>query len=255
MASEIGVSAQVQVDRCAECKQPSVCTCSICNAKMCRKHINSHMDKVHMLSENDSHNTKCSLHVRNTLKSFCRSCFVPLCDECVTDGGHVAHERSELGDVLEFLKGAISNENKELINCIKPFYQTVLDTTEEKLKEVPLKYEKVKKNIEKFGKILHREIDNAVDDLYISLAEKEKNDKKELENQKNTYLKKLNDLKEIIAQNNSLLSSKNSKEIANFSSCIAYFRLNPNQVKLELPSFSPNTITQLANVFELKRLL
>ncbi|XP_061184402.1 uncharacterized protein LOC133192407 [Saccostrea echinata] len=242
MASEIGISPRVQLNTCADCGEPAVCTCSLCDTKMhmCIKHMNIHMDTVHMLSEN----TKCSLHLKNSLKCFCRSCCLPLCDKCVIDGGHVSHKRSELATVLEFLKEAISNENRELITHIKPFYQNILDTTEEKLKEVPLIYDKAKKAIKNFGDFLHKVIDNAVDSMHTKLDEKEKKDMRELQNQKDFYSKKFQKLDDTLLHNKMLLGSKNAAEVADFSSSLAYFHLNPSQVKLELPYYKPNTNNQ-----------
>ncbi|XP_061184403.1 uncharacterized protein LOC133192408 [Saccostrea echinata] len=198
------------------------------------------MDTVHMLSVNDSDNTKCSLHLGNSLKCFCRSCCLPLCDKCVIDGGHVAHERSELEAVLEFFKGAISNENRELINYIKPFYQKVLNTTEEQLRELTHIYEKVKHAVQNFGENLRREIDIAVKNLRTFLDEKEMKDKKDLQNQKENYSEKLNKIAETISQNEKLLGSKNAEEVLNFRSSVAYFHSYPSQVKLDFPCFIPN---------------
>ncbi|XP_062592871.1 uncharacterized protein LOC134254361 [Saccostrea cucullata] len=241
MNRNIGLRAQAAMNTCADCSEPFVCTCSLCDTKMCRQHMITHMDTVHFLADNDADKTKCSVHSKNFLKTFCRTCRLPLCDVCVTDGGHVSHEKSDLDAILEFFTEAISNENQELISYIRPFYQKILDITKERKKEVPSSYKNVKHEIKQFAESLHKEIDSVVQILYGEMDEKEKTETKQLEEQDDVYSERISKVDETVLQNRQLKSSNNPMELTKFSSSLAYFHVNPSQVKEELPKFSPIT--------------
>ncbi|XP_061184404.1 uncharacterized protein LOC133192409 [Saccostrea echinata] len=241
MSRNIGLGAQTAMNICADCNEPSVCTCSLCDSKMCRKHMITHMDTVHSLTDNDSDKTKCSVHSKNFLKTFCRTCRLPLCDNCVTDGGHVAHEKSDLDAILEYFNEAICNESQELVNHIRPFYQKILDITKERKNGVPHNYKKVKHDIKQLGEFLHKEIDSAVMTLHAELDEKEKIEKEQLKEQEDVYSERIKKLDETVVQNRQLMSSNNPIELTKFSSSLAYFHVNPSQVKVESPRFSPIT--------------
>ncbi|XP_062586709.1 E3 ubiquitin-protein ligase Trim36-like [Saccostrea cucullata] len=238
--SEVGVGAQAPLITCSDCCEPFVCTCSLCDTKLCRKHMNTHMDTVHMLSDGATDNTKCPIHSQNSLKCFCRTCSLPLCYECVTDGGHVSHEKSDLEAILEFFKEVIANENQELMNHIKPFYQKVLDNTEENLKKMAMSCKDVKKAIRQMGEFLNKEIEKAVENLCQTIDKKEKEETEQLLSQKETYSKRIHQIDDTVANNEQLMTSKNPVDIASFTSSTAYFHVNPSLVKVQFPQFTPN---------------
>ncbi|XP_062586706.1 uncharacterized protein DDB_G0279899-like [Saccostrea cucullata] len=241
MSRNIGLGAQAAMNTCADCSEPSVCTCSLCNTKICRHHLITHMDTVHFLADNDSDKTKCSVHSKYFLKTFCRTCRLPLCDVCVTDGGHVFHEKIDLDAILEFFNEVISDENQELISYIRPFYQKILDITNERKKGVPSNYKNVKHEIKQFAESLHKEIESVVQILYAEMDEKEKTETKQLQEQDDIYSLRISKVDETVLQNRQLMSSNNPIELTKFSSSLAYFHVNPSQVKEELPKFSPIT--------------
>ncbi|XP_052673286.1 uncharacterized protein LOC128155558, partial [Crassostrea angulata] len=233
-------SAQDLVLQCEECENYSVCTCRLCDAVFCRLHFGSHMDAKHKHCKTKPDSSTCKKHSLQ-FKHYCRSCVKPICNDCMRYEDHSTHGLSSPVAMMEYFRESIFNENEELKNIIKPFYNTLLDFIVKKQSEMPRSYTKARENINEFGRKMHEQVNCAVKH-YIEILEV--NAKEQLGNIKD-YLKffqqRIDDIEKTLEENSQLLQKSDSFDLlTSFESSLAYFHTYPDLSEFKMPVFHPN---------------
>nr|XP_022327345.1 uncharacterized protein LOC111126779 [Crassostrea virginica] len=160
----------------------------------------------------DDNSHCCDSHPGHECSVFCKTCDLPICRLCVSNE-HKSHNLSELSEKIEEVSKSIAQENDRL--------KTLLDRTTKQLSSLTEFYKKANedvsvrekdwlKQIEKFTKKLHQEMDD---------LKKEKGAK--LQKQKGELEEMIGKIEEMNRKSATLKESKKLKEMMKFRSVIS----------------------------------
>nr|XP_022297457.1 uncharacterized protein LOC111106881 [Crassostrea virginica] len=172
-------SAQ-DVTRCDLCKITIAQSyCDFCHVNLCKpcigEHISDEYDKHKIVPFQQRKSTliypKCATHRNEDCKYQCKDCNIFVCFECVVSNQHQGHQYSKLEEMFTALKMQIKKDEDELENLILPKYEEIAVDLEREIASLDGEYEKLTTEISKLREEMHREVDNAINQMEMEIGE------------------------------------------------------------------------------------
>ncbi|XP_078341742.1 uncharacterized protein LOC111108114 [Crassostrea virginica] len=241
-------SAQ-DVARCDLCKTAIAQSyCDFCHVNLCKpcigEHISPDYGKHIIVAIHQRKSTliypKCETHQNKTCKYQCKDCNTFLCSRCLVSKQHnQEHEFLELEEVFSSKKEHIKGDTKELENQILPAYEEIANELEMQITSLDGEYNKLTTEMSKQREKIHREIDNAFDQMekdigeikvkHHSILQKHLDEIKQLQSLMKQTLFALNEMEESNEVSSTIL----------YSSKIEEFSKLPPKVNISIPKFIP----------------
>ncbi|XP_055999444.1 E3 ubiquitin-protein ligase Midline-1-like [Ostrea edulis] len=243
-------SAQ-DVVRCDLCETAIVqMYCDFCHVNLCitciGKHVADDYDKHKVVPIQNRKSTliypKCSTHQNKVCELRCKECDMFVCSLCTAADKHKGHTFLILSEIYNKRKADITKDSEEIENIISPTYEEVVTDLETQITNLDGEYVKFTTVVTKHGEEWHKEIDNVINKM--------KNEIEEMKIKHLEILKKhLDEIKQIQSLiEQSQITLKEMEESNEVSVTMEYrsknkeFRKLPPEVRVSLPTFSPNMI-------------
>ncbi|XP_078341745.1 uncharacterized protein LOC111106694 isoform X2 [Crassostrea virginica] len=242
-------SAQ-DVARCDLCKTAIAQSyCDFCHANLCKpcigEHISDDYKKSHVIVPIQQRKStllypKCETHQNKTCEYQCKDCSSFLCSRCLASKQHnQEHEFLDLEEVFSSKKEHIQTDTKELENQILPAYEDITNDLEIQIASLDGEYKKLTTEISKQREEIHREVDNAIDQMEKEIGE--------IKVKHHSILQKhLDEIKQVQSLMKQTLLALNEMEESNevsatihYSSKIEEFSKLPPKVNVSTPKFIP----------------
>nr|XP_022300399.1 uncharacterized protein LOC111108663 isoform X2 [Crassostrea virginica]XP_022300400.1 uncharacterized protein LOC111108663 isoform X2 [Crassostrea virginica] len=247
-------SAQ-DVARCDLCKTTIAQSyCDFCNVNLCKpcigEHISADYGKHIIVSIHQRKSTliypKCKTHQNEECKYQCKDCNIFVCSDCTVSTQHKGHEYSKLEELYTKSKGHIQKDREELENQISPTYEEIANELEMQIARLDGEYKKLTTEMSKQREEIHREVDNAINQMEKEIGK--------IKVKHHSLLKKhLNEIKQSQSLMQKTLLALNEMEESNevsptirYSSKNEEFSKLPPKVNVSIPKFIPKQIEREA---------
>ena len=178
-------SSAQDVARCDLCKTAIAQSyCGFCHVNLCKpcigEHISDEYEKHKIVAIHQRRSTlifpNCETHQNKTCKYQCKDCRSFLCSRCLASKQHnQEHEFLELEEVFsskkEYIKEYIKKDTKELESQILPAYEELANELEMQIAILDREYKKLTTAMSKQREEIHREVDNAIDQMEKEVGE------------------------------------------------------------------------------------
>ncbi|XP_078339240.1 uncharacterized protein LOC144627158 isoform X2 [Crassostrea virginica] len=243
-------SAQ-DVARCDLCKTAIAQSyCDFCHVNLCKPcigdHISDEYDKHKIVPIHQRKSTliypKCQTHKNEECKYQCKECNISICFDCLASKHHnKEHEFVKLEEVYNTKKEQIQSDTEELENQILPAYEEIANELEMQIASLDGKYKKLTTEMSKQREEIHREVDNAMEQMEKEIDEMKVKHHIILQRHLD-YIKQLQSLmQQTLLAMIEIEESKVSKTI-HFSSKNEEFSKLPPKVIASMPKFIPKQI-------------
>nr|XP_022297459.1 uncharacterized protein LOC111106882 [Crassostrea virginica] len=243
-------SAQ-DVARCDLCKTAIAQSyCDFCHLNLCKPCIGEHISddyKKHIIVPFQQRKStliypKCATHRNEDCKYQCKDCNIYVCYECVVSNQHQGHQYSKLEEMFTALKTQIEKDEDELENLILPKYEEIAVDVESEIASLDGEYEKLTTAMSKLRKEMHREVDNAIDQMERGISEiKEKH-----HSMLQKHLDEIKEIQALIQQSQTDLNElKESNKVCltiQYTSKNAEYSHFPPKMKVTMPEYQPKQI-------------
>ncbi|XP_022300492.2 uncharacterized protein LOC111108731 [Crassostrea virginica] len=240
-------SAQ-DVARCDLCKTAIAQSyCDFCHVNLCKpcigEHISADYGKHKIVPILQRKSTliypKCETHQPKTCEYQCKDCNIFVCTHCFASKQHKDHEFLKLKESFSEKKNHILKDREELEEHIVPIYEEIAIDLETQISNLDGEYKKLTTEISKQREEIHREIDNAINQMEVEIGE--------IKLKHHTILKKhLDEIKQLQSLMQQTLLALNEIEetnevskIINYSSKNEEFSKLPPKVHVLMPKFIP----------------
>ncbi|XP_022296617.2 uncharacterized protein LOC111106294 [Crassostrea virginica] len=242
-------SAQ-DVARCDICKTAIAQSyCDFCHVNLCKPCIGEHIS-----DEYDTHKIvpilqrkstliypKCETHQNKTCEYQCKDCNISICFDCLASKQHNKdHEFIKLEEVFNTKKTHIQRVTEELQKQFLPAYEDIASELEMQIASLDGEYKKLTTEISKQREEIHREVDNAINQMEKEIDEIKVKHRSILQ-------KHLDEIKRLQSHMLQTLYALNEVEESNeVSATIKYtckteeFSKLPLKVNVSMPKFIPN---------------
>ncbi|XP_048748980.2 uncharacterized protein LOC125661144 [Ostrea edulis] len=249
-----------QVLLCDLCETvPLQSHCEVCNINLCKACVGEHLSgsferhnvMPYLQRKSTPNYPKCPEHAEKPCELHCENCDIHVCIKCVSSGKHEGHKLSEFPEKLSVKTQSLQKDLEELETRIYPRYEEMTYDVQTERADIETYYGKLKTAAEEEGELLEREINAIV-----------KQRKSEIQEMKNKHLFTLyknadeitqiiTELRQIISDLKSILKSNDVSLISNYKSRNSEFRTLPPEIRVTLPSSTPQKINtdQLREMF------
>nr|XP_022298844.1 uncharacterized protein LOC111107786 isoform X2 [Crassostrea virginica]XP_022298845.1 uncharacterized protein LOC111107786 isoform X2 [Crassostrea virginica]XP_022298846.1 uncharacterized protein LOC111107786 isoform X2 [Crassostrea virginica] len=243
-------SAQ-DVARCDLCKSAIAQSyCDFCHVNLCKlcigEHISDEYDKHKIVAIHQRKSTliypKCETHENKACKWQCKDCNINVCSHCIASSQHSGHKFLNLEELFTTSKKCIQNDREELNNKIIPKYEEIVNELEMQIASLDGEYKKLTTAMTKQREEIHREVDNAINQMEKEIGE--------IKVKHHSLLKKhLDEIKQLQSLMQQTLNALNEMEESNelsptikYSSKNEEFRKLPPKVNVSISKFVPKPI-------------
>ncbi|XP_078341963.1 uncharacterized protein LOC111106104 [Crassostrea virginica] len=240
------------VARCDLCKTAiAESYCDFCHVSLCKPCIGEHIfdeyDKHKIVPILQRKSTliypKCKTHPNKTCEYQCKDCNISICSDCIASKQHnKEHEFIKLEEVFNTKKTHIQRFTEELEKQFLPAYEDIANDLGIQIASLDGEYKKLITTMSKQKEEIHREVDNAfnqmvkeIDEIKVkhrSILQKHLDEIKQLQSPMLQTLCALNEMKE----------SNEVYATINYSCKTEAFSKLPPKVILSMPKFIPNQI-------------
>ncbi|XP_078341822.1 uncharacterized protein LOC144627818 isoform X2 [Crassostrea virginica] len=243
-------SAQ-DVARCDLCKTAIAQSyCDFCHINLCKpcigEHISDEYDKHKIVPILQRKSTliypKCEAHQNKACKWQCKDCNTNVCSHCIASSQHSGHKFLNLEELFITSKKCIQNDREELNNKIIPTYEEIVNELEIQIASLDGEYKNLTTAISKQREEIHREVDNAINQMEKEIGEIKVKHQSLLQK----HLDEIKHLQSLMQQTlNALNEMEESNEVSsaiNYSSKNEEFRKLPPKVNVSISKFVPKPI-------------
>ena len=243
-------SAQ-DVARCDLCKTAIAQSyCDFCHVNLCKPCIGEHISddyKKHIIVPIHQRKSslifpKCGIHQNDVCQYQCKDCNIFVCSHCLVSKQHKDHEFLKLEESFSAKKEHILRDREVLVEQIGPTYEEIANDLEIQISNLDDNYKKLKTEISKQREEIHREVDNAINQMEKEIGEirvkhhiilqKHLDEIKQLQSLMQQTLLALNEIEE----------SNEVSQTIHYSSKNEEFRKLPPKVHVSIPKFIPKQI-------------
>ena len=243
-------SAQ-DVARCDLCKTAIAQSyCDFCHVNLCMSCIGEHISddyKKHIIVPIHQRKSsliypKCETHGNEACQYQCKDCNIFVCSHCLASKQHEEHEFLKLEKSFSAKKEHIMRDREELEEHILPTYEEIAIDLENQISNLDDNYKKLKTEISKQREEIHREVDNAINQMEKEIGEirvkhhiilqKHLDEIKQLQSLMQQTLLALNEIEE----------SNEVSQTIHYSSKNEEFSKLPPKVNVSMPTFIPKEI-------------
>lgn len=193
--------AQAPIEKCKLCDRGEDARhyCTNCGQQMCKMckttHVRSTVSKDHdiisiAIEVADEAESVCSFHHGERVRMYCISCEHPVCDSCIAEITHKAHDFEKLVKIENESRITISNFITEIKQEITEFEATLQSINNNK-REYTKSSEKTIRGINQHRKQKKLQIDTQADDLIMEVEKRKNKDIKTMNNQCGDLQKKI----------------------------------------------------------------
>ncbi|XP_078341925.1 uncharacterized protein LOC111110276 [Crassostrea virginica] len=245
-------SAQ-DVARCDLCKTAIAQSyCDFCHVNLCKpcigEHISDEYEKHKIVPILQRKSTliypRCETHQNKACECQCKDCNVFVCSHCTASSQHSGHKFLHLEELFTTSKKCIQNDREELNNTILPTYEEIVHELEKEIASLDGEYKKLTTEISKQRKEIHREVDNAINQMEKEIGEIKVKHRSILQ-------KHLDEIKQVQSLMQHTLNALNEMEESNkviptinYSSKNEQFSKLPPKVNVSMPKFIRKQITK-----------
>nr|XP_022300405.1 uncharacterized protein LOC111108667 [Crassostrea virginica] len=239
------------VVRCDLCKTAIAQSyCAFCHVNLCKpcigEHISADYGKHVIVAIHQRKSTliypKCKTHQNEDCKYQCKDCNIFVCSDCTVSTQHKGHSFFKLEELFTKSKGHIQKDREELENQILPTYEEIANELEMQIDSLDGEYKKLAIEMSKQRKEIHREVDNAINQMEKDIGE--------IKMKHHSLLKKhLDEIKQLQSLMQKTLLALNEMEESNeISATIHYSSKNeefsklPLKVNVSMPKIIPKQI-------------
>nr|XP_022295773.1 uncharacterized protein LOC111105707 [Crassostrea virginica] len=243
-------SAQ-DVARCDLCKTAIAQSyCDFCHVNLCKPCIGEHISddyKKHIIVPIHQRKSsliypKCGTHQNEVCQYQCKDCNVFVCTHCLVSQQHKDHEFLKLEESFSTKKEHIVSDREELLEQILPTYEEIANDLEIQISNLDDNYKKLTTAISKQREEIHREVDNAIDQMEKEIGEIKVKHHSLLQK----HLDEIKHLQSLMQQTLLALSEiEESNEVSptiHYSSKIEEFGKLPPKVNVLMPTFIPKEL-------------
>ncbi|XP_078340730.1 uncharacterized protein LOC111106105 [Crassostrea virginica] len=244
-------SAQ-DVARCDLCKTAIAQSyCDFCHVNLCKPcigaHISDEYDKHKIVPILQRKSTliypKCETHQNKTCEYQCKDCNIPICSDCIVAKQHnKEHEFIKLEEVFNAKKKHIRRVTEELEKQFLPAYEDIANDLELQIASLDGEYKKLSTEMSRQREEIHREVDNAFNQMEKEIGEIKVKHKSILQ-------KHLDEIKQLQSSTLQTLNALNEVEESNEVSATINYSCKteelsklPPKVIVSMPKFIPNQI-------------
>nr|XP_022295997.1 uncharacterized protein LOC111105845 [Crassostrea virginica] len=172
-------SAQ-DVARCDLCKTARAQSyCDFCHVNLCKpcigEHISPDYGKHIIVAIHQKKSTliypKCETHQPKTCEYQCKDCNIFVCTHCFASKQHKDHEFLKLEENFSAKKNHIFEDREDLEEHILPTYEEIAIDLENQISNLDGEYKKLTTEISKQREEIHREVDNAINQMEVEIGE------------------------------------------------------------------------------------
>ncbi|XP_048752697.2 tripartite motif containing 13-like [Ostrea edulis] len=225
--------------------------CELCNINLCVNCVGKHLSdssKDHNIVPFIKHikstpnNPKCPKHANKHCEMFCEKCDVPVCSTCVTSGKHKGHDISDVLEKLSAKTESLQKDLEELESRIYPRYEEMASGVQTEKSELETNYGKLTTAADQQGEALHREVTAIVNQRKSDIQEMKNKHMAALDKNTDEITQRITELRKIIEDLKKILNTKDVSLTSTYKSRNGEFRQLPPEVRVTLPSLSPQKI-------------
>ena len=239
------------VARCDLCKTAIAQSyCDFCHVNVCKPCIGEHISddyKKHIVVPILQRKTtlifpKCETHQNEECKYQCQDCSIFVCSHCTASLTHSGHKFLNLKELFSTSKKRVQYDMEELDNQIMPAYEEIAIDLENQIAYLDGNYLKLISEMSKQREEIHKNVDNAFNEMEKKISEMKmkhhiilKKQLNETRHKQSLIKKSQDDLTEL-------------KECNNVWSTIQYISKNkefshpPPRISVKMPKFVPKQI-------------
>ncbi|XP_048742773.2 E3 ubiquitin-protein ligase TRIM71-like [Ostrea edulis] len=235
---------------CDSCETFSLqCHCELCQINLCTNCVGKHL-----LDLSKRHNVvpfkqkkptpnypECPKHADKHCELYCEKCDVPVCSICVSNK-HRGHILCNVLKNLDSMTQRLQQDLEELETRIYPRYNEMSSDFQTEKAQIETNYRKLTTATDQQGEILHQEITAIVNQRKSEIEEMKTKHMAALEKHTGEITHSITELKQIILNLKTILKSNDISLISTYKSRNNELRRLPPQVRVMLPSFSPQKI-------------
>ncbi|XP_078341635.1 uncharacterized protein LOC144627760 isoform X3 [Crassostrea virginica] len=238
-------SAQ-DVARCDLCKTAIAQSyCDFCHVNLCKpcigEHISPDYGKHIIVAIHERKSTliypKCETHQNKTCECQCKDCNVFVCFHCTASSQHSGHKFLHLEELFTTSKKCIKNDREGINNTIIPTYEEIVHELEMQIASLDGEYKKLTTEMSKQREEIHREVDNAIDQIEKEIVEIKVKHRSILQK----HLDKIKQLQSLMQQTlNALTEMEESNKVIPtiyYSSKNEQFSKLPPKIHVMMPKF------------------
>lgn len=245
-------SAQ-DVQRCTLCKDAvAPMYCDTCRINICKDCVESHVSdvsidhKVVPLKHRGSipDYSVCSKHKTKQRDLHCEQCNISICVECTSSIDHRGHNFLYIKEKILERKERVLKDLGELENSLHQKYEEISSNIQAQKVILTKNSRTVRTAISKHGEDLHQEVDSIITKLKSDLDKMESKQLAFLNKQQNEVAGTISEIRKSITRLRKLSNSNDDSLLLTYDSRNAEFRNLPHEIKVTLPSFTPNKINR-----------
>ena len=223
--------------------------CDLCNISLCTNCVGKHL-----LDSSRKHNVvpftqkksapnypACPEHGDKHCELYCEKCDVPVCSTCVSKK-HKGHNLCEVLEKIGSKTQALQKDLEELESRIRPRYEEMASDVQTEKAGLQTNYEKLTRDADHQGEILHREVTAIVNQRKSDIAEMKTKHMAALDQNTEEITHSITEVQQMIVKLKAILESNDLSLISSYKSRNNEFRRLPPKVRVTLPSFSPQKI-------------
>ncbi|XP_062604677.1 uncharacterized protein LOC134266460 [Saccostrea cucullata] len=220
--------------------------CELCHVNLCKACVGEHLSdsnkKHRVVPYRERTSTpiypKCLNHSKNC-ELYCEQCDIPVCSTCISSGKHKGHHLSDVLQKLSSKSRDMEKELRELETTIYPKYEEIASGIKTKKDNLETHYRNLTTAVTKQGELWHRKINIIVNKQKSEIDEMKTKHIAALNTEEDVITKITEDVKQSIDCLKKILDSNDISLASEYKSRIAEFRSLPPDLKVILPSFSP----------------
>nr|XP_022295768.1 uncharacterized protein LOC111105700 [Crassostrea virginica] len=236
------------VVRCDLCKTAIAQSyCDFCHVKLCKPCIGEHISddyKKHIIVPIHQRKSTliypyCETHRNEACQYQCKDCNIFVCYHCLASKQHKEHELLKLEESFSTKKKHILKDREELEEQILPTYKEIAHDLEIQISNLDDNYKKLTTEMSKQREKIHREVDNAINQMEMEIGEIKVKHQSLLQ-------KHLDKIKQMQSLMQKTLLALNEMEESNevfptihYSSKTEAFCKLPHKVHVSMPKFIP----------------
>lgn len=246
-------SSAQDVQRCTLCKHAvAPMHCDTCGINICKDCVEYHISDVsidhkvvplkHRGSITDY--STCSKHKTKQRDLHCEQCNISICSECTSSIVHRGHNFLYIKEKILERKERVLKDLGELEKSLHPKYEEISSNIQVQRDVLTKGSQTARKAIRKHGEDLHQEVNSIITELKSDLDKMESKQQTSLNKQHNEVAETISKIQKSIARLRKLSKTNDESLLLSYNSRNAEFRNLPHEIKVTLPSFTPNKINR-----------
>lgn len=246
-------SSAQDVQRCTLCKHAvAPMHCDTCGINICKDCVEYHFSDVSIKHNvvplkyrgSTTDYSTCFEHKTKQRDLHCEQCNISICSKCTSSIVHRGHNFLYIKDKILERKERVLEDLGELEESLHPKYKEISSNIQVQRDVLTKGSQTARKAIRKHGEDLHQEVNSIITELKSDLDKMESKQQTSLNKQHNEVAETISKIQKSIARLRKLSKTNDKSLLLSYNSRNAEFRNLPHEIKVTLPSFTPNKINR-----------